>query len=380
MGNSTSYPTHPKGETMKAVVFSGYGKPDEKLALADIPVPGNYNKARAVLIKVHAAAINPVDKMLVSGGLKLVKPVAGFPHVVSYDAAGVVAVADEAGVFAVGDEVMVRLFGPSPADGAEAKTPYYRGSMAEYCVAQTEHVARKPAGVSFEEAASVPLAGLTAMQCLAGLKPGQRVLITGGAGGVGSLAIQLAKTVFKAGFVVTTASAGEKAELCTSLGADKVVDYHSESFADLFGQGPEKFDVCFDCTGESLQMAAVVKQGGRIVSIASKPTLEAIQSIGGTGCILAMVLAKTAKRAEYKAAQKAGAEWKYHFLQPSNDDIVALAGHLESGAVKAVVDGVWDAASDWKGAFDRAFSGRAKGKCVVRFVGQSDGAVAVVAE
>lgn len=368
MGNSNSYPAaHPDGKTMKAIIFTAYGKPDATLALADVPVPHAYDKSNQVLVRVHAAALNPVDKILVSGAMKMLKPVAGFPHVVGYDAAGVVAVADEAGAFQVGDEVLVRLFGPR--DGGEGKTPYYRGAMAEYCVAQTAYCARKPANLSFAEAASVPLAGLTALQCLAGVAEGSRVFISGGAGGVGSLAIQIAKRVCHASLVVTTASPGEKTELCTSLGADAVVNYRSENFEEIYAGDKGQFDLCFDCTGESMKMAQIVKKGGKIITIHGTPTLESIRTIGGTGCIISMVIPKKAKRAEFKAAQAVGADWDHVFLRPSHEDIAALAGHLASGAVRPVLDGVWDAEpASWKGAFDRAFSGRAKGKCVVRFV------------
>ena len=120
---------------MKVVVFTGYGAPGRVMKLAeDFPVSHAYDTRDQVLIKVHAAAVNPVDKVVMSGEMKLVKPVEAFPHVISYDAAGTVAFADTADAFKVGDEVMVRLFGPAP--GVETKgTPYFRGSMAEYCVA-----------------------------------------------------------------------------------------------------------------------------------------------------------------------------------------------------------------------------------------------------
>ena len=99
-----------------------------------------------------------VDKILMAGGLKLVKPVSGFPHVICYDAAGVVEQADKGGKFQNGDEVFVRLFGPR-GENAEQETPYYRGACAEYCVAQAQYCCKKPSNISFEEAAAVPLAG-----------------------------------------------------------------------------------------------------------------------------------------------------------------------------------------------------------------------------
>lgn len=321
-----------------------------------------------MLIKVHAASINPIDKMLMAGELKLVKPVGASPHVTCYDASGTVEVADKAGRFAVGDAVLTRLFGPAP--GVESKTPWFRGSMAEFCVARAENCVKKPSNVSFEEAASVPLAGMTAYQALKGVQAGQSVFISGGAGGVGSLAIQLAKHVFKAGRVVTTASAGAKTELCKSLGADEVVDYTSEKFEEKLQRD---FDLCFDCTAESTKMIKIVKKGGKIRSISGSPTLEAIRGAGGDSCILGLVLKKSAARAEFIETAAVGATWDYFFLSPSGDDLQALADALQAGHVKPVVDGVWDFASDddekgWRGAFSKQFSGRAKGKCVVKMI------------
>ena len=355
-------------QTMQAITFSKYGKPSQ-LRKATLPYPTGFDQQSNVLIKVHAASINPVDKMLLGGGLKMVRPVESFPHVISYDVSGVVGEADSQGLFKVGQEVYARLFGHS-SDGA--KTPSFRGAMAEYCVAHVSNVVSKPNNVTFEEAASIPLAGMTALQALtnSGLKEGDSIFISGGAGGVGTLAIQLAKNVFKAGRVVTTASKGEKADLCKDLGADSVIDYKSENFVDLHSN--DKFDVCFDTTGESLSMAHVVKEGGSIVTIAGNPTLEEIRRIGGTAWILKLFLKRKEKRKEFKAAKSVHASWEYLFLSPSSDDLAKLANYIEDGAVKPVLDNTWDFNSDdtqtgWQGAFNRSFSGRSKGKCVVKF-------------
>ena len=248
--------------------------------------------------------------------------------------------------------------------------------MAQYCVADTSNVVLKPENLTFEEAASIPLVGLTALQVLkaSGLKEGDSIFISGGAGGVGTMAIQLAKHVFKARLVVTTASNGEKEKLCKSLGADVVVDYKTTKFEEVYGGvNAEKFDVCFDTTAESLKMAAIVKDGGYIVTIAGMATLEELRRIGGTAWILKLFVKRRVKRKEYKAAQSKNADWDYLFLSPSQDDLSTLAGHLQSGLIKPVLDGVWDFHSEdseegWQGAFNRSFSGRAKGKCVVQIV------------
>ena len=358
------------GRTMKAIAFAKYGKPT-MLKKTEVPYPHGFDASKNVVIKVHASSVNPVDKILLSGDLKLVFPVAEFPHVISYDVAGVVEKADSKGVFSVGQPVFARVWGDVDDD---KKTPWFRGTMAEFCVARTSDVVTKPDNISFEEAASIPLAGMTAFQVLkeSGLKEGDSVFISGGAGGVGTMAIQLAKHVFKAGLVVTTASKGEKMDLCKSLGADEVLDYKSESFVTAYGNDDStKFDVCFDTTAEGLEMVKVIKEGGRIVSIAGTPTLDEIRRIGGTAWILKLFLKRREKRKEYKAAQSMNANWTYLFLSPSHEDLSTLANHLESGVIKPVLDGVWDFHSEdsedgWQGAFNRSFSGRAKGKCVVK--------------
>lgn len=363
---------HPNGKKMNIIGFSKYGKPTQ-LNKTSVAYPHGFDASHNIVIKVHASAVNPVDKALLSGDLKMVRPVAAFPHVISYDVAGVVEEADIEGKFTVGQPVFARLFG-NAKDGK--KTPWYRGAMAEYCVADTANVVAKPENLSFEEAAGIPLAGMTALQVLksSGLKQGGSIFISGGAGGVGTMAIQLAKHVFKASLVVTTASKGEKEALCKGLGADVVLDYKSTKFEDVYGgSNAEKFDVCFDTTAESLKMAKIVKKDGQIVTIAGMPTLEEIRRIGGTAWILKLFLKRKEKRKEYKAAQSMNANWHYLFLSPSQDDLSTLAKHLESGAIKPVLDGVWDFHSEdtgdgWQGAFNRSFSGRAKGKCVVQIV------------
>ena len=357
--------------SMQAICFSKYGKIDQ-LEKTSISYPKGFDTTNNVLIKVQAAAVNPVDKALLSGDLKMVRPVAEFPHVICYDVAGIVEQADSEGKFSVGQSVFARIFG-NAGDGK--KTPWYRGAMAEYCVVDSSNLAIMPDNLTFVEAASIPLVGMTALQVLnnLGLKEGQSIFISGGAGGVGTMAIQLAKHVFKAGNVVTTASKGEKEELCKSLGADVVIDYQTTNFAEFYGSdNSEKFDYCFDTTGESKIMSSIVKPGGKILTIAGMPTLEEIRRIGGSAWILKLFIKRREKRKEFRLARSSNVDWNYLFLSPSNEDLTNLAKYLENGSIKAVIDGVWDFNSEdsndgWQGAFQRSFSGRSKGKCVVKF-------------
>ena len=172
---------------------------------------------------------------------------------------------------------MARLFGP---DTAEKNSPQLQGILLRVmCRQGRPATALLNRHISFEEAASVPLTGMTSFQCLKKCKPGDRSLITGGTGGVGTLAAQLAKHVFRLSCVVATASPGEKTELCKSLGSGEVVNYHRDNFYENYANDP--FDVCFDTTDESPKMIGVVKDGGMIMTIAGKPTFESVQVAAG---------------------------------------------------------------------------------------------------
>ena len=213
---------------VRAVIYEKYGPP-EVLELRELPspVPGEDE----VRVTVRAAALNPKDSLIRKGKFRRVT-VGQFPRRLGYDASGVVAaVGQRVTRFVVGDEV----FG--------MKQAWAGGTVAEeVCLLENELV-KKPAGVSFEEAAAVPLAALTALQALRDegkLQPGQRVLINGGSGGVGVFAIQVARAL---GAKVTTISSARNFELCRSLGADETWDYATRKD---FGTG---WDVFFDVFG-----------------------------------------------------------------------------------------------------------------------------------
>jgi len=355
--------------TQKAVVFRSHGDAQKVLHLdAQHPRPSPASLGiDDVLIAVRAAALNPVDKIRVSGGLKALRPEAfkSGASVLGYDASGVIT-ATGAGVSAwkPGDEVLVRVFSSQP------------GTVAEVIVANQHSLAHKPATLSFEEAASLPLAGVTALQLLkkGGVTKGSKVFISGGAGGVGTIALQLAKHVFGAELVATTASAGVGTDLCMRMGADVVVDYKTQDFQrELAGKD---FDVAIDTTHESAQMASILKPaGGKVITIADTPTVEALKEIGARPGLLVRTFlnAKRNKVAE-KAAQARNASWSYLFLNVNGQDLEELASYVKAGKVNAVVDEIYDLDRDWQAAIARAFSGRAKGKVVIRVSADANGA------
>jgi len=287
------------------------------------------------------------------GGLKAIRPESSSPIILGYDGAGVVeSVGKDVTDFKAGDDVFVRVKDDTT------------GCLAEYCVAKSDLVAMKPSNCSMEDAAAMPLAAVTALQALRriGLKEGDSVLITGGAGGVGTFAIQLAKKVFKAGIVATTASPGEKTELVKSCGADVVINYREQKFEEDL----KDYDCAFDTTGESAKMPQIVKKGGKITTIADTPTVEEFTRIGTSLSFVVRTFLNLKKnKAAVKAANMHGNEWSYLFLTPNGKDLAEIAKYVEAGQVKAIIDNVWSF-KDFNKAVERNFSGRAAGKCVVR--------------
>ena len=247
---------------MKAVVINKYGD-ESVLEYTDAPRPKV--KADEVLVKVYAAAVNPADWKIRNGmgerfGFKL-------PLILGGDIAGIVEeVGDAVENFKRGDEI----YGMTLSS--------LSGGYAEYAIAKPEGIAPKPESLSFEEAAAIPIGALTAWQAmfdLANLSSGQRVLITGASGGVGSMAVQLAKA--KGAFVVGTAS-GRNEEFVRSLGADEFVDYTKQNFEEVV----KDVDVVFDTVGGDTQERAfqTLKKGGFLATAAGPPSEEKAKEFG----------------------------------------------------------------------------------------------------
>ncbi len=334
---------------MKAFVMTRYGGPHvAELREAAQPVAG----PGEVLVRVHAAGLNPVDFKTRAG---MLKPIQRYPlpAVMGNELAGEVEVVG-AGVtrFKTGDRVIARV--PKESMGA----------FAEFAALPEAVVATMPEGLDFTTAAGVPLAGLTALQALRdelGVKPGFRVFIPGGAGGVGTFAIQLAKWL--GGHVTTTASPLGRA-LVERLGADVVIDYTSQRIADH----ARDMDGAFDLVGgESLDAAfAAVRPGGTVVSVAGMPEPQtATRDLGrGFGLAVLFWLASFGLRAR---ARRHGVKYRYLFMHPSGAELAELADLIEAGTLEPVIDRVFPFA-EIADAFAYLESGRAKGKVVVRMV------------
>ncbi len=327
---------------MKALVAQRYGGPDV-LAVVDRPEPEV--GARDVLIAVAAASLNPLDFKIRDGKVKLVLPLKP-PIALGCDVAGIVE-RTGAGVtrFRPGDEVFARL------------EKDRMGGVAERAVAVEDVVAAKPAKASFEEAAAIPLAGLTALQALreaARLTSGQRVLIHAGAGGVGHLAIQIAKIL---GLHVTTTTSTKNAEFVRELGADAVVDYTKHEPL------PSGFDAVFDTLGGASELAslAAVTRGGTVVGIGGLPDAAFARERLPVFARPVIWLA-TAKRR--RAAARAGAQFVYLFMRPDGAQLAELAGWIDAGRLRAVLHRTYPLA-EAREAFVELERGRARGKIVV---------------
>lgn len=334
---------------MKAFVLNRYGGPGTaELREVPAPVPG----PGGLLVRVHAAGLNPVDFKTREG---MLKPVQSYkmPVVMGNELAGVI------------EACGANVTGFAPGDRIFARVPKDRlGAFAEFAVIPADHAAHLPAGLDFTTAAGVPLAGLTALQALRdelGLEPGGRVFIPGGAGGVGTFAIQIAKWL---GAEVTTTASPRGRDLVERLGADRVIDYTAQDFANEVRNMDGAFDLI---GGDTLaKCLAVVKPGATVVSIAGMPEpLTATKDLG-RGPLLAALFwfASFGIRAK---ARRHGVTYRYLFMHPSGAELAELAGLIEQKRLIPVIDRVFPFAAIAE-AMAYLESGRAKGKVVVQMV------------
>jgi NADPH:quinone reductase-like Zn-dependent oxidoreductase len=331
---------------MRALVLSGYGGP-ECTALAEVPQP--VPRANELLVRVHAAGLNPVDYKTRTGALKVIHKYP-LPIVMGNELSGVVEAAGQAVTrFAKGDRVFARV------------DKKIMGAFADYAVVLEDHAARMPASLDFPSAAAVPLAGLTALQALRDelhLSASDRIFIPGGAGGVGTFAIQIAKHL--GAYVATTASPRGEA-LVKRLGADVVIDYQSERFEEKLSG----YDCAFDLVGGDTlaRLWPVLKRGGHVVSIAGMPEpMTARKDLeAGSGLAALFWIASLATR--WRAARR-GVSYRYLFMHPSGADLAYLASFIEARKLEIVIDRVFPFA-ETKEAIAYLETGRAKGKVVL---------------
>jgi NADPH:quinone reductase-like Zn-dependent oxidoreductase len=328
---------------MRAFVVDEYG-PDA-LRAAEVPEPTVGD--RDVLVDVAAAGINPLDTMIRNGEFKLLLPYRR-PFTLGHDVAGVViAVGAEVTGFVVGDEVYAR-----PRD-------LRIGTFAERIAIDEHDLAHKPASLTMDEAAAVPLVALASWQALvelAAVRPGQRVLVHGGAGGLGATAVQLAHHL--GAHVAATASAADTDKV-RALGADEVVDYRSTDFADVLSD----FDVVLDSRGgTNLEKSlTVLAPSGLAISVVGPPDPAFARQLGKP--LLAPVMAALSARIRWRA-RKLGVRYAFLFMRADGPRLAELATLYDAGALRPTLDRTFPF-DQTPAALTYVEEGQAKGKIVV---------------
>jgi alcohol dehydrogenase len=331
---------------MKAFILDRYGS---KVALRLGEMADPAVREDDVLVQVHAAGVNPLDLKLRSGEFKLILPYR-VPFVLGHDVAGVV-IGVGAGVkhFKPGDEVYSR-----PAD-------FRIGTFAERIAIPEKDLALKPRKLTMEEAASIPLVGLTAWQALVErgqLRPGQKVFIQAGSGGVGTFAIQLAKQL---GATVATTTGTSSIDLVHGLGADVIVDYKKNDFE---AQLSDYDLVLHSQDGKTLDKSLrVLRAGGRLVSLSGPPDPDFAREIGAPWFVklFTHLLSMGARR----RAKDLGTTFSFLFMKANGDQLRQIAGLIDAGHIRPVMDKVFpfEATNE---ALAYVETGRAKGKVVIK--------------
>ncbi|MGJ7603406.1 NADP-dependent oxidoreductase [Variovorax sp. LT1R20] len=331
---------------MKAFVLDRYAKKG-MLRSADMPMPSLRDDE--VLVEVHAAGVNLLDAKIRDGEFKLILPYR-LPLVLGHDVAGVVVkTGPQVRQFKVGDEVY-------------ARTDDFRiGTFAEFVPVKEASLALKPGNLTMEEAASIPLVGLTAWQALvekAGLKKGQQVFIQAGSGGVGTFAIQLARHL---GATVATTTGTSNVEFVKRLGADIVVDYRKQDFEDILSG----CDVVLNSQdGKTLEKSLrVLKSGGKLISISGPPDPEFGKAIAAPGFV--RLVTRLLSAGIRRRARARGVGYSFLFMRANGDQLREITRLIEAGAIRPVIDRVFPFASTNE-ALAYVEAGRAKGKVVIK--------------
>ncbi|UVC12199.1 NADP-dependent oxidoreductase (plasmid) [Rhizobium sp. TH2] len=330
---------------MKAFFIDRYGK-NSDARIGERPDP--QLRDDDVLVQVQAAGLNPLDSKTMDGEYKTILPYR-LPLVLGNEAAGVVVrVGHKVKRFKPGDEVYAR------PDKDRI------GTFAELIAMNEGDVAIKPKNLSMEEAASIPLVGLTAWQALiekANLKKGQKVLIHAGSGGVGTFAIQLAKHI---GATVATTTSTANLDLVRNLGADVVIDYKKEKFETILSD----YDVVLNSLGKDTleKSLRVLKPGGKLISISGPPDPDVARELGSGWFVRTVV--RLLSYGIRKKARRHGVSYSFLFMRAHGDQLREITALIDSGAIRPVVDRTFPFAAIEE-ALAYLNTGRAKGKVVV---------------
>jgi len=332
---------------VKAFVVDKYKKKGP-LRLADMPDP--VIGANDVLVRIHATAINLLDSKVRDGEFKLFLPYRP-PFILGHDLAGtVIRVGANVRQFKTGDEVFAR-----PRD-------HRVGTFAEMIAVDAADLALKPTSLSMEQAASIPLVGLTAWQALievGKVKSGQKVFIQAGSGGVGTFAIQLAKHL---GATVATTTSAANAELVKSLGADVVIDYKTQDFEQVLSG----YDLVLNSQdAKTLEKSLnVLRPGGKLISISGPPDVAFARSLKLNPLLRFVV--RMLSRGVLKKASRRGVDYSFLFMRAEGQQLHEIAKLIDAGTIRPVVDKVFQFAQT-PDALAYVETGRARGKVVVTY-------------
>jgi NADPH:quinone reductase-like Zn-dependent oxidoreductase len=331
---------------MKAFVLDRYGS---KVALRAGEVADPQVREEDVLVQVHAAGVNLLDSKIRKGEFKLILPYR-VPFVLGHDVAGVV----------VGAGARVRHFKPGDEVYARPADPRI-GTFAELIAIPEKDVALKPKNLTMEEAASIPLVGLTAWQALVErgqLKQGQKVFIQAGSGGVGTFAIQLARHL---GATVATTTSMANVDLVRSLGADVAVDYKKDDFETMLSD----YDVVLHSQDSKAldKSLRVLRAGGRLVSISGPPDPDFAKAIGAPWFV--KLLTRLLSSGVRRKARNRNIMYSFLFMQANGEQLRQIAALIDAGYVRPVVDKIFPFESTNE-ALAYVETGRAKGKVVIK--------------
>jgi NADPH:quinone reductase-like Zn-dependent oxidoreductase len=331
---------------MKAFVLNKYSK-TAQLQLTEVPLPVLSDDE--VLVEIHAAGLNLLDSKIKSGEFKPIIPYK-LPLIMGHDLAGIVMkTGKNVRRFKVGDEVYAR-----PSD-------FRIGTFAEQIAVSEADLALKPKNINMEEAASLPLVSLTAWQALVEngkIEKGQKVFIQAGSGGVGTIAIQLAKHL---GATVATTASARNFDLLKGLGADILIDYKNQDFENVLNN----YDLVINSQDKKTLEKSfnILQKGGKVISISGPPTAEFARSINAPWFI--RLILSILSGGILKRAKKKQVNYQFLFMRADGSQLAQITKLVEAGAIKPVIDKVFpfENAND---ALAYVESGRATGKVVIK--------------
>lgn len=334
---------------MKAAQLNAYNKNNLNLDLIDVPTPEPQDDQ--VLIKVLTAGVNPLDNMITRGEVKMIVPYKT-PLIAGNEVVGIIEqVGSKVSDFKLGE----RVFGRLPLDSI--------GAFAEYVAVDVAALAKVPDYLTDEEAAGVLLTALTIMQALdlMGAKAGQTLFISGGTGGVGAMAIPLAKAK---GLTVITNGGADSRDRVLELGADQFLDYKTQNYTELLSNT----DLVLDTLGgsETEKQMTIMKQGGHLVSLRAMPNGSFAKRMNLPKW--KQILFAQAGRKFDKMADKYGVHYDFIFVESNGKQLQEVADIFTERQIKPSVDTVF-AFSDINKALDKVANGRSRGKTVLSMKG-----------